>query len=317
MFEYEHVGGNCSVTGGYVVRDPALGDLVGRYLYADFCVGELRSLALEPPVLGRSEGLCVQLPTSFGEDSSGRIYVTSIAGSVYRLAAGGSSGACPPDTVIDTGPTGTITTDQATFTFSGDPASDTAKIQCRIDSEPFADCTSPKTFTGLTEGPHTAEFRAENAAGNQDQSPATRTFTVDTTAPDPPPPATDPPPPGTDPPPPGTDPPATTVYKAKIKKVKVKGPAKVKKGKMATYKVKIKNSGNVKATGVRLKVKGRGVKSKKSVAKIGAKKTRTVKIKLKPKKTGKVKLKFKVTSKNAGGKTAKKKIRVKKIRVKK
>ena len=49
----------------------------------------------------------------------------------------------PPDTTIDTGPSGTIATNEATFTFAGDPAGDTAKVQCRIDSEPFADCSSP------------------------------------------------------------------------------------------------------------------------------------------------------------------------------
>ncbi|MBK5111271.1 MAG: PQQ-dependent sugar dehydrogenase, partial [Thermoleophilia bacterium] len=197
VFEYEHVGGNCSVTGGYVVRDPALGDLYGRYLYADWCVGELRSLALGPPVLDRSEGLCVEFPTSFGEDSLGRIYVASLEGPVYRITAGGSSGACatdttPPDTTIDSGPTGTINTDQATFTFSGTPAGDTAKVQCKIDSDTdtFADCTSPKTFTGLSDGPHTASFRAEDGAGNWDPSPAARTFTVDTTVD---PPVVDPP----------------------------------------------------------------------------------------------------------------------------
>ena len=187
----------------------------------------------------------------------------------------------PPDTIINSGPTGTIKTNQATFTFSGTPASDTAKIQCRIDNQPFVDCTSPKTFTGLTDGPHTAEFRAEDAAGNQDQTPATRSFTVD-----------------------------TTVYRAKISKVKVSGPAKVKRGKKATYKVKITNSGNKTATGVRLKVKGRGVSFNTSVGKIGAKKTRTVKVRLKAKKPGKVKVSFKVTSKNAGGRTVKKTIRV-------
>ena len=90
----------------------------------------------------------------------------------------------PPDTTIDSGPSGTIATDQATFTFAGDPASDTNKVQCRIDSEPFADCTSPKTFAGLSDGPHTVEFRAEDTVGNQDATPATRDFTVDTTAPD-------------------------------------------------------------------------------------------------------------------------------------
>ena len=88
----------------------------------------------------------------------------------------------PPDTTIDSGPSGTITTNEATFTFGGNPASDTAKIQCRIDGGAFADCTSPKTFTGLSDGPHTASFRAEDASGNQDQSPAARTFTVDTPA---------------------------------------------------------------------------------------------------------------------------------------
>ncbi|HMT06112.1 MAG TPA: carboxypeptidase regulatory-like domain-containing protein, partial [Solirubrobacterales bacterium] len=90
----------------------------------------------------------------------------------------------PPDTVIGSGPSGTITVNQATFAFAGNPVSDTAKVQCRIDSEPFVDCSSPKTFSGLADGVHTAAFRAEDAAGNQDPTPATRTFTVDTTAPD-------------------------------------------------------------------------------------------------------------------------------------
>ncbi len=211
----------------------------------------------------------------------------------------------PPDTTIDSGPTGTITTNQATFTFSGTPAGDTAKIQCKIDSEPFADCTSPKTFTGLSDGSHTATFRAEDAVGNQDPTPATRTFTIDTTVD---PPVVDPPvdPLVVDPP---VDPP---VGEAKIGKVKVKGPAKVKRKKKATYKVRITNSGNARANGVKLKVKGKGVKAKKTVGSIAAGKAKTVKIRLTFKKPGKVKVTFKVTSGNAGGKTVKKKIKVKK-----
>ena len=118
----------------------------------------------------------------------------------------------PPDTTIDSGPTGTIATNQATFTFSGTPASDTAKVQCQIDSEPFADCTSPKTFTGLSDGPHTATFRAEDAVGNQDATPATRTFTIDTTVD---PPVVDPPvdPPVVDPP---VDPPVLSILRLSI-----------------------------------------------------------------------------------------------------
>ena len=105
---------------------------------------------------------------------------------------------------------------------------------------------------------------------------------------------------------------ATFAGKAKISKVKISGPSKVKKRKKAIYKVKIMNSGKTAATGVKLQVKGKGIKVKKKVGQIPAGKTKTVKVKLKFKKPGKAKTSFKVTSSNAGGKTVKKKITVKK-----
>lgn len=105
--------------------------------------------------------------------------------------------------------------------------------------------------------------------------------------------------------------PDNAVYKAKIGKVKVSGPAKVKKGEKATYKVKISNTGSAEATGIRLKVSGKGVNFNTSVGKIAPAKTRTVKLKLKPQKSGKVKVSFKLTSENAGGKTVNKTITVK------
>lgn len=87
IFEYEHVDGNCSITGGYVARDRSLGDLYGRYLYADFCVGQIRSLVPDVPLGSddRSEGLSVTRPVSFGEDACGRLYVVSLLGGVSRL----------------------------------------------------------------------------------------------------------------------------------------------------------------------------------------------------------------------------------------
>jgi len=105
VFDYPHEdpgGGGahgCSITGGYVARDESLGDLYGRYVYADFCVGEVRSLALPPGGVGaatdRDEGLALPgRPTSFGEDSCGRLYVMSTDESVYRFV-GGSPPACP------------------------------------------------------------------------------------------------------------------------------------------------------------------------------------------------------------------------------
>jgi hypothetical protein len=103
VFDYPHSdpGGGaaygCSIIGGYVVRDPSLPDLYGRYLYTDYCSGGVRSLVL-PRGGGlatddRFEGLTVKKPTSFGEDSCGRVYVASSEGPVYRFE-GASPTAC-------------------------------------------------------------------------------------------------------------------------------------------------------------------------------------------------------------------------------
>lgn len=100
VFDYPHAdpkdgtAHGCSISGGYVVRDASLGDLYGRYVYADFCVGEVRSLVLPASASGsasgdRSEGLTVASPVSFGEDSCGRVYVVAKAGTVYRLRGNG------------------------------------------------------------------------------------------------------------------------------------------------------------------------------------------------------------------------------------
>jgi glucose/arabinose dehydrogenase len=88
--EYGRDGG-CSVTGGYVVRDPELKTLYGRYLYGDYCAGQLRSFSARPGEPARDDralGVEVPLLSSFGEDSSGRIYATSLDGPVYRLGPG-------------------------------------------------------------------------------------------------------------------------------------------------------------------------------------------------------------------------------------
>lgn len=87
------------VVGGYVVRDPSVADLFGRYVYADLCVGEIRSLLLPASAGGlasddRSEGLAIASPVSFGEDSCGRVYVVAQDGPVYRFE-GASPAVCP------------------------------------------------------------------------------------------------------------------------------------------------------------------------------------------------------------------------------
>jgi glucose/arabinose dehydrogenase len=87
LFEYAREGVNCAVVGGLVVRDRRLPGLAGRYLFADYCGGEVESLQVVAGKavrrhlgLGRLPGL-----TSFGEDALGRVYVATLSGAVYRL----------------------------------------------------------------------------------------------------------------------------------------------------------------------------------------------------------------------------------------
>ncbi len=91
VLELRHSDDNCSVTGGYVVRDPKLPALKGRYVYGDFCKGQLRSAKLSAGSArdDRSLGLKkIDNLASFGEDASGRVYVISLSGRVYRFARG-------------------------------------------------------------------------------------------------------------------------------------------------------------------------------------------------------------------------------------
>ena len=82
-----HSGGDCSVIGGYVVRDRSLGSLFGRYLHTDFCAGGIRSARLRPGRVTEDPltGLRVSSPSTFGEDACGRIYVASLDGPLFRL----------------------------------------------------------------------------------------------------------------------------------------------------------------------------------------------------------------------------------------
>lgn len=85
QIEYDHAQGECSVTGGLVYRGNAVPELVGHYLYGDWCSGRIWSADLAGglvPVL-----LPVSLPMvqAFGRDSAGEVYLTN--GSViYRLS---------------------------------------------------------------------------------------------------------------------------------------------------------------------------------------------------------------------------------------
>jgi glucose/arabinose dehydrogenase len=94
VIEHSHADGWCSIIGGYVVRDPALPELAGQYVYGDYCKNRLYAaqLAAGGATGDHDLGLpAVKSLSSFGEDGCGRVYAASLNGPVYRLA---SSGAC-------------------------------------------------------------------------------------------------------------------------------------------------------------------------------------------------------------------------------
>jgi hypothetical protein len=86
-FARNHSDGYSALIGGYVVRDPGLPSLLGRYLYGDQSLSTLRSVVL-PDTDDRAEPLPISSLTSFGEDACGRLLATSHNGPVYRIQEG-------------------------------------------------------------------------------------------------------------------------------------------------------------------------------------------------------------------------------------
>jgi glucose/arabinose dehydrogenase len=85
---YKHIGGNCSVTGGYVYRGRAVPAARGRYFYGDYCSGTVWSLRQRngKAVSLRREPFKVAGLSSFGQDANEELYLVSLDGSIYRLA---------------------------------------------------------------------------------------------------------------------------------------------------------------------------------------------------------------------------------------
>ena len=89
VIDYDHDEG-CSVTGGTVYRGSEVPDLVGVYLYSDYCGGFVRSFRFDGsravderrwPQLEPPDNEVV----SFGEDADGEVYVLTAGGAVHRI----------------------------------------------------------------------------------------------------------------------------------------------------------------------------------------------------------------------------------------
>ncbi len=85
--EYPHSGGACSISGGYVYRGSAIPGLAGNYLYADYCTGEVWSIAYpDPTIVDASSQLSPGDGVSaFGQDARGELYILQLGGPVHRI----------------------------------------------------------------------------------------------------------------------------------------------------------------------------------------------------------------------------------------
>jgi hypothetical protein len=86
VLEYDH-SQVCAVIGGYVYRGAKIPALLGRYVYVDYCSGNIWAFdsndhtAAANTLLVKT-GLGI---TSLGQDSAGDLYILSQDGGIYGL----------------------------------------------------------------------------------------------------------------------------------------------------------------------------------------------------------------------------------------
>ncbi len=79
---YNHSGGRCSITGGYVYRGSSYANLVGKYFFADYCSGQIGWVDEEENLEFLTD--TTNNFATFGQDDSGQLYVAG-SGKVYKI----------------------------------------------------------------------------------------------------------------------------------------------------------------------------------------------------------------------------------------
>lgn len=85
---YDHSGGKCSITGGYVYRGTQYPSLQGKYFFADYCSGQIGILGNDNSITWTSaysgNGFA-----SFGQDSQKELYVAGVeSGKIFKITTG-------------------------------------------------------------------------------------------------------------------------------------------------------------------------------------------------------------------------------------
>jgi glucose/arabinose dehydrogenase len=89
VIDYATANGNCAVTGGFVYRGSAIPGLVGAYVYADYCGGDVWGLRYSDGRVS-DQGTLVDgsFPiSSFAQDTHGELYVLAYGspGGIFKL----------------------------------------------------------------------------------------------------------------------------------------------------------------------------------------------------------------------------------------
>jgi hypothetical protein len=92
----------------------------------------------------------------------------------------------PPSLHFDSGPSGKVTTPDATFAFSA--TGKAVGFRCSLDGATFAGCAPPVALNGLADGSHSFAVKAVDAVGNW-SAPLVRAWQISTGSADPTPPA--------------------------------------------------------------------------------------------------------------------------------
>lgn len=75
-----------SVIGGYVYRGNLLSGLRGRYFYTDFGTGDIWAARFDGTTITDQVTIgSVTLPSSFGENNNGELYITSLNGGIFNI----------------------------------------------------------------------------------------------------------------------------------------------------------------------------------------------------------------------------------------
>ncbi len=145
--------------------------------------------ATEPPA--PEDYVACEATSSYEDLSEGEhviyVYVVSAAGVAdpEPLVCRWTVDTVLPETAFVDGPTGATSETTVTATYHDPTDEDVTEFVCRLDDGDWFECDGGSVvLEDLDEGEHTLAVASVDGSGNQDPTPATRTWTVDTTAPD-------------------------------------------------------------------------------------------------------------------------------------